>query len=62
MSIDKKIDIITNSILMSNDKYSEVKWLLETIYKKDNNPIKPNIDNDFNTILYVDHIMKKESK
>ena len=62
MSIDKKIDIITNSILMSNDKYSEVKWLLETIYKKDNNPIKPNIDNDFNTILYVDDIMKKESK
>jgi len=62
MSIDKKIDIITNSILMSNDKYSEVKWLLETIYKKDNNPIKPNIDNDFNTILYVDEIMKKESK
>jgi|ETNvirenome_6_85_1030632.scaffolds.fasta_scaffold541885_1 hypothetical protein len=62
MSIDKKIDIITNSILMSNDKYSEVKWLLETIYKKDNNPIKPNIDNDFNTILYVDEIIKKESK
>ena len=62
MSIDKKIDIITNSILMSNDKYSEVKWLLETIYKKDNNTIKPNIDNDFNTILYVDDIMKKESK
>ena len=47
---------------MSNDKFSEVKWLLETIYKKDNNPIKPNIDNDFNTILYVDEIIKKESK